>query len=63
MKNLYNFENGFCAFTASYKNETHSWWDEVDEDAIYDVIADPSFEEYVDRIVDDAMFGDLREAV
>ena len=37
-----------------YNGETRSWWDIVDENAIYEDIAKSEHDEYVRRIVADA---------
>ena len=37
-----------------YNGETRSWWNGVNEDAIYKDIAKSEFDEYVRRIVADA---------
>jgi len=64
MKNLYEIAKaGLSGITTVYKNEYRSWWDEVNEDAVYAAIADPAFAAFVDRVVEDATSRDLREAV
>ena len=64
MKNLNEIAKaGLSGITAAYKNETRSWWGEVNEDAVYAAIADPAFAAFVDRVVEDATSRDLREAV
>ena len=37
-----------------YNGETRSWWNIIDEDAIYKDMAKSEFDEYVRRIVADA---------
>ena len=37
-----------------YNGETRSWWNGVNEDAIYEDIAKSEFDEYVRQIVADA---------
>ena len=37
-----------------YNGKTRPWWPGVNEDAIYEDIAKPEFDEYVRRIVADA---------
>lgn len=64
MKNLYEIaQAGLAGVIVNYKNETRSWWDEVDEDAVYAAVADPAFAAFVDRVVEDATSRTLREAV
>jgi len=64
MKNLNEIaQAGLAGIATAYKNETRSWWNEVNEDAVYAAIADAAFAAFVDRVVEDATSDDLSEAV
>lgn len=46
-----------------YKDETRTWWDQVDEEAIYEAIGEPEFDVYVRLFVtEDTHYGNNREA-